>query len=254
MNAAGSPLYRARFQWQPTLTAHDPDNILTLENAPVVYTVTGDVALTFAVASPQTATYAEPVAVALTFAVASPLAATYAEPASVALTFAVASPQTATYAEPVDVTLTFGVASAFEYIAGTVDYSVTGDVALTFGVDSPFEYVAGSVEAPSSRGGRPIPLSENPLKATIFAPPVPVTYVFTTSVSAPSFSVAGKLSVTYSPSADVSMPGFSVYSAHSVTRVQLQIAGRVIAPVFAFSSIVKVVRVEEEELLLLGVL
>ena len=225
----GSPLYRARFQWQPTLTAHDPSNILTLNPAPVTYTFTGDVALTFAVASPQTATYVEPVAVALTFGVASTQAATYAEPVEVALTFAVESPQAFTD-------------------------SIVGDVALTFGVDSPFEYVAGSVEAPSSRGGRPIPLSGNPLKATIFAPPVPVTYVFTTSVSAPSFSVAGKLSVTYSPSADVSMPGFSVYSAHSVTRVQLQIAGRVIAPVFAFSSIVKVVRAEEEELLLVGAL
>ena len=87
----GSALYRARFQWQPTLTAHDPDNILTLNPAPVTYTFTGDVALTFTVSSPLAVTHAEPVAVALTFAVSSPQAATYAEPVAVALTFAVES-------------------------------------------------------------------------------------------------------------------------------------------------------------------
>ena len=241
----GSPLYRARFQWQPTLTAHDPDNILTLENAPVVYTVTGDVALTFAVASPQTATYAEPVAVALTFAVASPLAATYAEPASVALTFAVASPQTATYAEPVDVTLTFGVASAFEYIAGTVDYSVTGDVALSFAVDSPFVFTSAAVAIVTVGGGRPVP--QRPASPR-------VSFAAVGSVAFPSFSVNAPVSTTTAQPSDVRLNRVAPAASLEVTRVQLQIAGRVIAPVFAFSSIVKVVRAEEEELLLVGAL
>ena len=74
----GSPLYRPRFQWQPTTTAHDPDNILTLEDgvAAATYTFTGDVALTFAVSSPQTFTDVQAANVALTFTVASPQTAT----------------------------------------------------------------------------------------------------------------------------------------------------------------------------------
>ena len=99
----GSPLYRPRFQWQPTTTAHDPDNILTLEDgvAAQTYTFTGDVALTFSVASDVDFGDTQDAAVALTFAVSSPLAATYAE--------------------PVDVALTFGVSSAFEYVAATIE-------------------------------------------------------------------------------------------------------------------------------------
>ncbi len=101
MNAAGSPLYRARFQWQPTLTSHDPDNILTLENAPVVYTVTGSVALTFEVASDVDFGDTQDADVAITFAVSSPLAVTFAEAG--------------------DVALTFGVEAGFEYVAGSVE-------------------------------------------------------------------------------------------------------------------------------------
>lgn len=221
----GSALYRARFQWQPTLTSHDPSNILTLNPAPVTYTVTGDVTLTFAVASPQTATYAEPVAVALAFAVAAP--------------------QTATYAEPVSIALTFGVDSPFEYVAGTVDYSVTGDVALSFAVDSPFVFTSAAVAIVTVGGGRPVP--QRPASPR-------VSFAAVGSVAFPSFSVNSPVSTATVQPSGVPLRAVTPTATLDVTRVQLQIAGKVIAPVFAFSSVVKVVRAEEEELLLLGVL
>lgn len=72
MNSSGDRLYRARFQWQPTLTEHDPANILTLEDVPPqTYAVQGAAALTFAVAGSLAATSAQPAGVALELVVAA---------------------------------------------------------------------------------------------------------------------------------------------------------------------------------------
>ena len=238
----GSSLYRARFQWQPTTTAHDPDNILTLEDgvAAQTYTFTGDVALTFSVASDVDFGDTQDAAVALTFAVSSPLAATYAEPVDVALTFAVAATQTATYAEPVAVALTFGVSSP-----QTATYAEPVSVALAFGVESPFEYIDGSVEeeTPSTGGSGGGSGSSGASFPWVRPPRRPVVYEFVGSVAMPKWKVSSWVYGPRYPAHDVMVAAVQWAPEHSPAVIQIP-----------KRSLRVTQMAEEDELLLIGAL
>lgn len=95
----GSGLRRARFQWQPTLTSHDPANIFTLESAAAgaTHTLTGDAALTLGASSQ--------------------LAAVYAEASASSLTLGATSEQTSTFVRGTPAELVLGTAAAFEFVS-----------------------------------------------------------------------------------------------------------------------------------------
>ena len=174
---AGSPLYRARVQWPPTTTAHDPANILTLENvAAQTYTFAGDVALAFAVAGPVTFTDVQVPSEALTFAVSSPVAITW----------------TATG----EVGLAFGVGAPLQMTAVCV-----GDVGVTLAAAAQFEYISAATVAPAPAGG-----ALGVLKSWPVLLPDPREYAFTGGIRLWRLGVAGAVSAGVVPPASISLP------------------------------------------------
>lgn len=218
------------WQWQPTLTGHDPAPPITLEDgvAAATYTFTGDVALTFGVAWPLEVVYAEPAAVALTFGVAAPLSAVYGEPASVALTFGVAAAQSATYA-------------------------FSGDVALTLTVSAPFEFTAAVVETPPTPAGRAV---QRPVLLTL--PPAPVILTWRGQARFGRLAVASSWSAVAQPAAAVDWRG--VPAPTGKLSVASARRGRVSLPGVGVRAVVDVYTADprrreyEEELLLVGAL
>ena len=96
-------IYLYEFHPTPsTVVLGDPTTVrVSGDPTPVTYEFTGNMALTFAVASDVD--FGD------------------VQPTDVALTLAVSSPQAATYAHPVSIALTFTVASAYEFVAGSVE-------------------------------------------------------------------------------------------------------------------------------------
>lgn len=193
----GSRLYRARFQWQPRRTVHDPANILTLENvAAQTYTFAGDVALAFAVAGPVTFTDIQVPSEALTFAVSSPVAITWTATGEVDLAFSVGAAAADTFAEPAELAFTFSVGATVQLTAVCV-----GDVGVTLAAAAPFEYISAATVAPAPSGG-----ALGVLKSWPVLLPDPREYAFTGGIRLWRLGVAGAVSAGVVPPASISLP------------------------------------------------